>query len=211
MQYPCVKLEFVGSEDEQVRRRTGGRSARVRGAVLQATLQATAEHGPGAVTISEIARRAGVHATSIQRRWGSRENVMLDALMAYSDEKLPIPDTGTLRDDLIAFGRSMKAYLATPLGEALARTMAATEDDAALAANRAQFWEARYGNARAIIDRAINRNEVAAGTNPELALDMLVAPLHFRKLLTRQPIDDSLVERIVDTLMHGLVDAGCVE
>ena len=191
---------------EQVRRRTGGRSARVRSAVLHATLQATAEHGPGGVTISEIARRAGVHATSIQRRWGSRENVILDAMLTYSQEKLPIPNTGALRDDLIAFARSITAYLATPLGEALARTMAATEDDPTLAAGRAQFWQARYGAARVIIDRAIDRLELAGGTDPVLALELLAAPLHFRKLLTGQPIDDNLVEHMVDTLIRGLVE-----
>ena len=191
--------------EQQVRRRTGGRSARVRGAVLQAALEAMAEHGLDGVTISEIARRAGVHATSIQRRWRSRENVALDAMLTYSQEKLPIPDTGSLRDDLIAFARSIAAYLDTPLGEALARTMAATDDDPALVANRARFWQARYETARVIVDRAIDRREVSAGTDPELALELLVAPLHFRKLLIRQPIDDSLVEHMVDTLLHGLV------
>ncbi len=189
---------------QQVRRRTGGRSARVRGAVLRAALQAIAEHGLDEVTISEIARRAGVHATSIQRRWGSRENVALDAMLTYSQEKLPIPDTGSLRDDLIAFARSIAAYLGTPLGEALARMMAATDDDSALVANRARFWQARYETARVIVDRAIDRREVAAGTDPELALELLVAPLHFRKLFTRQLLDDGFVEQMVDTLMHGL-------
>jgi AcrR family transcriptional regulator len=187
-----------------VRRRTGGRSARVRSAVLDATLQAMAEHGPSGLTISDIARRSGVHATSIQRRWGSRETVALDALLTYSQEKLPIPDTGTLRGDLIAFGRSIAAYLATPLGEALARTMAATEDDLSVAANRAEFWRARYEAARVIVDRAIDRREIAAKTDPELAMEMLVAPLHFRKLLIRQAIDESRVEHLVDTLIGGL-------
>jgi AcrR family transcriptional regulator len=190
--------------EQQVRRRTGGRSARVRGAVLQAALQAMAEHGLDGVTISEIARRAGVHATSIQRRWGSRENVALDAMLTYSQEKLPIPDTGSLRDDLVAFARSVATYLDTPLGEALARTMAATDDDPALVANRARFWQARYETARVIVDRAIDRREVSAGTDPELALELLVAPLHFRKLFTRQLLDDGFVEQMVDTLMHGL-------
>jgi AcrR family transcriptional regulator len=172
---------------------------------MHATLQAMAEHGAGGVTVSDIARRAGVHATSIQRRWGSRENVMLDAMLTYSQEKLTIPNTGTLRDDLIAFALSITAYLATPLGEALARTMAATDDDPTAAANRAQFWQARYGTARVVVDRAIDRHELAAGTDGELVLELLVAPLHFRKLLSRQPIDDSFVEHVVDTLISGLV------
>ena len=188
---------------DQVRRRTGGRSARVRDAVLGAALQAMAEHGLGGVTISEIARGAGVHASSIQRRWGTRENVMLDALLTYSQEKLPIPDTGALRGDLVAFGRSIAGYLTTPLGQAVARTMAATDDDPTLAAGRARFWQSRYDTARVIIDRAVDRAEVAADTDPELALELLVAPLHFRKLLTRQTVDDDFVDHLVDALMRG--------
>jgi AcrR family transcriptional regulator len=188
----------------EVRRRTGGRSARVRAAVLRAALEAMAESGPTGATISEIARRAGVHATSIQRRWGSCENVILDALLSYSQEKLPIPDTGSLRDDLVEFGRSIAGYLATPLGEAVARTMAASEDDQTIAASRDQFWQARYDIARAIIDRAVARREITEDTDPQMALELLVAPLHFRKVLTRQPVDDGFVERMVDTLMRGL-------
>jgi AcrR family transcriptional regulator len=188
---------------DQVRRRTGGRSARVRDAVLGAALQAMAEHGLGGVTISQIARGAGVHASSIQRRWGTRENVMLDALLTYSKEKLPIPDTGALRGDLVAFGRSIAGYLTTPLGEAVARTMAATDDDPTLGASRARFWQSRYDAARVIIDRAVDRAEVAADTDPELALELLVAPLHFRKLLTRQTVDDDFVDHLVDALMRG--------
>ena len=190
--------------EQKVRRRTGGRSARVRDAVLRATLQALAEHGPDGLTVSEIARRAGVHATSIQRRWGSRENVFLDTLSTYSREKLPIPNTGSLRGDLIAFAQSMTGYLTTPLGETVVRTLAATENDPALAANRAQFVGARYEAARVMIDRAADRGELRPGTAPQVAVELLVAPLHFRTLLTRQPIDDSFVEQVVDALLHGL-------
>jgi AcrR family transcriptional regulator len=189
---------------QEVQRRPGGRSARVRAAVLQATLEAMAEHGPGGVTISEIARRAGVHATSVQRRWGTAENVMLDAMLTRSQDELPVPDTGTLRGDLIAFARLIAAYLATPLGAALQRMMAVTEDDPELADGRTRFWRTRYDAAQVMIARAIERNELAAGTDPALALELLVAPLHFRTLLIRQPLDESLIEQVVDTLLRGL-------
>jgi AcrR family transcriptional regulator len=189
---------------KEVQRRPGGRSARVRAAVLQAALEAIAEHGPGGVTISEIARRAGVHATSVQRRWGTADNVTLDAMLTRSEEQLPVPDTGTLRGDLIAFARLIAAYLATPLGTALSRMMAVAEDDPDMAAGRLEFWRTRYDIARVMISRAIGRRELAAGTDSQLALELLIAPLHFRALLTRQPIDDTMIEQVVDTLLRGL-------
>jgi AcrR family transcriptional regulator len=191
-------------ESEQgVRRRTGGRSAKVRVAVLQSTLQALAEHGYSGLTISEIARRSGVHATSIQRRWVALENVLLEAVLGYSQQKLPIPNTGSLRGDLLAFGRSLTRYLATPIGETVLRTLAAAEDNPTLAANRAQIIKARYDATRVMGERAAERGELRPGIDPQIAVELLVAPLNLRKL-TRQPIDDSFIKNLVDTLLHGL-------
>ncbi|WP_245787281.1 TetR/AcrR family transcriptional regulator [Amycolatopsis saalfeldensis] len=187
-----------------VARRSGGRSARVRADVLAATLEALAEHGTGALTVSEVARRSGVHATSIQRRWGTLQNLILDALLSYSQEQLPTPDTGNLRDDLIALARLIASYLDTPLGVALAEAMVAADDDPTLADSRAQFWQGRYEATRIVVRRAADRHELAADADHQLALELLVAPLHFRALLTRQPIDEGWIERMVDVLLRGL-------
>ena len=189
---------------DQAARRPGGRSARVRADVLRSTLEALAERGQDSLTVSEIARRSGVHATSIQRRWGTLPNLVLDALLTYSQEQLPIPDTGNLRDDMIALARLIAAYLDTPMGTALAQAMVAGDDDPNLAANRARFWQSRYDATRAIVDRAIDRRELAADTDHQLALEVLVAPLHFRALLIRQPVDEGRIERMVDVLLRGL-------
>jgi len=186
------------------RRRTGGRSARVRQAVLQATVQTVAERGADAVNIAEIARQAGVHDTSIYRRWPTKEHLIFDSLLDYSVAQLPIPDTGTLRADLLAFASLIASYAATPIGEALLKTMAVTDDDAALAAGRAQFWRFRLDQARAMIDRAITRGELRADIDPALALELLIAPLHFRLLLTRQPIDERISGQLIDLVLDGL-------
>jgi AcrR family transcriptional regulator len=187
-----------------VARRSGGRSARVRADVLKATLEALAEHGTGALTVSEVARRSGVHATSIQRRWGALQNLILDALLSYSQEQLPTPDTGNLREDLVALARLITSYLDTPLGAALAKAMVAADDDPARADSRAQFWRSRYDATRTIISRAVDRHELAEDADPQLVLELLVAPLHFRALLTRQAIAEGWIERMVDALLLGL-------
>jgi AcrR family transcriptional regulator len=186
------------------RRRTGGRSARVRQAVLQATVQTVAERGADAVNIAEIARQAGVHDTSIYRRWPTKEHLIFDSLLDYSVAQLPIPDTGTLRADLLAFASLIASYAATPIGQALLKAMAVTDDDAALAAGRAQFWQFRLDQARAMIDRAITRGELRADTDPALAIELLIAPLHFRLLLSRQPIDERISGQLIDLLLNGM-------
>jgi AcrR family transcriptional regulator len=193
----------IEESEERVRRRTGGRSAKVREAVLHATLQALDEHGYSGLTISEIARRAGVHATSIQRRWGSLENVLLEALLGYSRQKLPIPNAGSLRGDLLAFARSLTRHLGTPTGETVLRILAAAEADSALAANRTQIIKARYDLTRVMVERAADRGELNPGTDPRLAVELLVAPLNLRKLMG-EPIDDKFVKQVVETLLRGL-------
>lgn len=201
-QESCVRIRPVS--EPVVQRRTGGRSARVREAVLKAALDTVAEHGADTVSISEIARQADVHETSIYRRWPTKEHLVLDALLDYSEANLPIPDTGTLRDDLVAFATATSAYLDSPLGRTLARAMAVAGDDDTLAAGRAQFWKARLDLASTMIARAKQRGEVPADLDAALALELVIAPLHFRALLTRQPIEEHAIAQLVDVLLAGL-------
>lgn len=192
--------------EEPVRRRTGGRSARVREAVLGATLQALQADGLPGLTISEIARRSGVHATSIQRRWGTLENVLLEAVLTYSEQTLPIPDTGSLRGDFVAFARLMANYLSTPLGEILVRTMAGAQETSARAEMRAEIVRNRFAAASVMAGKAIERGEIRPEIDPKFAQELLVAPLYLRKLVTREPIDDAFIQNVVDTLLGGLAD-----
>lgn len=171
---------------------------------MKATLHAVAEHGADAVNISELARKADVHETSIYRRWPTKEHLVLDALLDYSEAKLPIPDTGTLRDDLIAFATAVAGYLDSPLGRTLVRSMAVAGDDDTLAAGRAQFWKSRLDLASAIIARAKDRGEVPTDLGAATALELVIAPLHFRALLTREPIGDHDIAALVDALLTGL-------
>ncbi|HYG07050.1 MAG TPA: TetR-like C-terminal domain-containing protein [Stenotrophomonas sp.] len=188
----------------EVRRRTGGRSARVREAVMQAAADALGELGPAGLSFSELARRSGVHATSIQRRWGSIENVILEALLDASQVRIAIPDSGELRRDLCGVARSLAGYLSSPLGEGIVRMMAASKDDYALAQSRAAFYKVRFNAAEVIIERAIARGELPQGTDAKLLLEMLSGPIYFRVLMTREVVDEGFIEKVVGVLLDGV-------
>ncbi|WP_406164610.1 TetR/AcrR family transcriptional regulator [Streptomyces sp. NBC_00996] len=186
------------------RRRTGGRSARVRQAVLDATVAALAEEGIESVSVAGVAARAGVHETSIYRRWKTREGLIVAALLAHSEQTLPVPDTGSLRQDLSAFARAVAHMTASPLGAALVRAMATTDDSPEIAQSRAEFWQARLDTVRAIIDRAAARGELTTVFAPRLVLETLIAPVHFHALMTREPLDDHYPDQLIDLLLQGL-------
>ncbi|MFD2472323.1 TetR/AcrR family transcriptional regulator [Amycolatopsis silviterrae] len=190
--------------DAEVRRRPGGRAARVRAAVLDATNQLLREEGLTGLKVSEVAQRAQVNETTVFRRWGTRENLIIDALLADAAEQLPVPDNGTLRDDLLAYATSLAKYLTSPAGNALERTLASAGDDPTTRQLRDQYWNARYAQSGQIAARAVERGELPEATDPRFVLEMLVAPLHFRIVLTREPLEPDLPARIVDTLLHGL-------
>jgi AcrR family transcriptional regulator len=187
-----------------VHRRPGGRSARVRQSVLDATLASLAEGGLDKLTVADVAERAGVHETSIRRRWRTKEDLISDALLNNSEQYLPIPDTGSIREDLATFAAELAAYLTTPLGRALIQAMTAAGEDAALAEARTVFWQARYELASAMLERAVDRGELPATVDSRLALEALIAPLNFRALLTGAPPDDALPSQLADLVLDGI-------
>ncbi len=133
-------------------RRPGGRSARIRSAVLTATLKELAAVGYGHLSFEGIARRAGVHRSTLYRHWNDKHELVTEALLARSEVTMPIPDTGSLRTDLLEFGRSIVANITAPEYEAIVRAVASDSTTAkALGRPARDFWEQRLRRAR--VDR----------------------------------------------------------
>lgn len=187
-----------------VRRRPGGRSAEKRAAILAATVQLLAEAGPAGLTVTEVAQRAGVHETSIYRRWGTRERLALEAMTELSGDLLPVPDTGTLHEDLVTFGQELCEYDESQLGKALIRTMAANEDDEETAELRSRFWQARYAECKVIVERAVERREMPASVDGRVLLEVFVSPIHTRALLTREPVTVEFLNQLAGLVINGL-------
>ncbi|OKH83925.1 TetR/AcrR family transcriptional regulator [Mycolicibacterium sp.] len=186
------------------RRRPGGRSARVRQSVIEATVAVIAEKGLTDFTVNDVAARAGVHATSIYRRWGTRDNLITDTLLDYSRHTIPVPDTGSVRADLYRLLTAIAAYLNTSIGRALAQALATGGDESRWQTVRFEFWTTRLALTRTIVDRAVERGELPPETDARLVLEMLVAPLQFRTLVTREQFGEELCTRLTDAVLDGL-------
>ncbi|MDI9933451.1 TetR/AcrR family transcriptional regulator [Rhodococcus sp. IEGM 1354] len=170
-------------------------------AVHEAVFAAVVEVGVDKVGIPDISRRAGVRDTTIYRRWGTRENLILDVMLTGSERILRVPDTGALKDDLTAFATALDGYLASALGEGLIRVLASITDSPATAEARTTFWSQRLRSVQVIIHRAVERSEVPADVDAGLAIELLISPIHFRHLLTRQPCDREFIDSLVNAVM----------
>lgn len=192
------------AENVEPLRRPGGRAAKVREAVHRAVLEAVEEHGVDKVGIPDISRRARVRDSSIYRRWGTRENLVLDVMLSVSERTLPLPDTGSLRADLTLFATALIAYLDTPLGAGVARALAFLTDSEQVAEARKAFWDKRYEANQAMVTRAVERGELPAGTDAKTVIETLIAPIHFRRFLTHEPMDDRFIDQHVTRVIRAL-------
>ncbi|MFI8946395.1 TetR/AcrR family transcriptional regulator [Streptomyces sp. NPDC053750] len=177
------------------------RGERMRRAVLAAAVELLSSQGLAGATVGAVARAAGVHETSVYRRWGTRENLILDALSTELDAALPIPDTGYVREDLLGFFGTLARLLATPQGRALLRL--SVEQDDTLEDRRGPYWSERLDRAVVMVRRGVERGELAADTDPGLVVEAVSGPLFVRVLLSGAPLDDALVRGLVDLALEG--------
>lgn len=184
--------------------RTGGRSARVRAAVLRATLEALLAGEADDVSVRVIAQRAGVHETSIYRRWGTKTNLILDAAVSETQAAIPVPDTGSLRDDLLALLSSIADFMTAPVGEMLLRLALRNDDQPEDRTARERFWAERFTTGQAVLERAQARGELRPGLDYRLISETLIGAIYVRLLLTREPIDGTLTEHVVDLVLAGI-------
>lgn len=202
---PPVVGETLGVVADPTPRRPGRpRDARADEAILAAVVDVLGEVGFTGLTIDAVAHRAGVGKATVYRRWDTKEQLVLDALAAgrvdYEE-----PDTGNLRGDLIAF------YL--PLTDTQAqlgavRLMPALAAEAAIDDQIAERLRAFVSDRRTpvahLLERARQRGEVDPELDLELAIDLLTGPLMYRLYFSGGPVDQALVEALVDRVLRAI-------
>jgi AcrR family transcriptional regulator len=178
------------------------RGEHVRQAVLAAAFDELAANGFDGATVAGVAKRSGVHETTVYRRWVTRENLLVAALLERSADAIPTPDTGSTRRDLLAIVRGIIAYVRSPAGRAVLRAATLPVDDT-YADLREGFWARRLDALSPVVARGVERGDLRPDCDARLLLEMLVAPIHGRLLLTGEPVDDDLAEQLVELALNG--------
>ncbi|MFZ0905362.1 MAG: TetR/AcrR family transcriptional regulator C-terminal ligand-binding domain-containing protein [Mycobacterium sp.] len=178
------------------------RGEHVRQTVLAAAFEELAANGFDGATVAGVAKRSGVHETTVYRRWVTRENLFLAALLERSADAIPAPDTGSTRRDLLAIVRGIIAYVCSPEGRAVLRA-ATLPVDHVYADAREAFWARRLDVLSPVVARGIERGDLRTDIDARLLLEMLIAPIHGRLLLTGELVDDDLAEQLVDVALNG--------
>lgn len=207
----------MAATSHQRRSRPGGRSARVRAAVLAATLDVLAEHGFDGLELPEVALRAGVHATSIYRRWQSRARLVGEALLERGRPLSQTPDTGALRTDLEQLLLEGGALLRMPPVQALFEILLTQSEHPTptptptpeIVRARDRFFNAHLVEAHTIVNRAVARSELPAGADPAALVELVIGPALLRALFMGRSLDAEAVARIARQAASALRADAC--
>ncbi|HEY3833141.1 MAG TPA: TetR/AcrR family transcriptional regulator [Acidimicrobiia bacterium] len=167
-------------------------------AILEAALAEYAARGLEAMSVDAVAARAGVSKATIYRRYPSKVELVMAAVLMLCEETSPEFDTGTLEGDVRGYVSNLAQVISDPVYGAAKRTLlfdAVTNDD--LLRMHRTLVATRRDQVRAMFERAIDRGEMRTDTDLEFATDQLGAPLFYRHLLLHDDIDDTYVAKVV--------------
>lgn len=172
---------------------------------LQATIHLLAEIGFDGMTMDLVAARAKAGKATLYRRWPSKEVLVRDALISMSRNSVEVeklPDTGSLRDDLLAV---LKPYsmeyserkLKVLAGLGSFSTQHQKLYDEALAGIFGPWTEVNT----TLMKRAVERGELPPDANMEMACDVIVSMTAFRTSTQRKQFDKASYEVLLDHIL----------
>ncbi|MGW1814569.1 TetR/AcrR family transcriptional regulator [Streptomyces sp. NPDC002125] len=179
--------------------RPGGRTARVREAVLRAAGDALVEQGFDGLDLADVARRAEVGKTTVYRRWSTTAGLVADLLHDMAEQSVPRTDTGSLDEDLRANARLVLRTLTDPRqGPLFAAVIAAATCDARTAEALHRFYAVRVEEWAGCVTAAAERGELPPGTDAREVIRAVSAPLYYRLLASGDPLDEAVADRAAE-------------
>ncbi|HEX4703583.1 MAG TPA: TetR/AcrR family transcriptional regulator [Pseudonocardiaceae bacterium] len=172
-----------------------------RAAICDSVFALLAEVGYDRMTMDAVAARAHVSKATIYRNWPDKPDLVADALSYHFSDAPVLPDTGSLRGDLLAvLTRACQAGNGLD-GEVIVGVMTAAARNPMLAKTMHEaMYEKKHGMHEALIGRAVRRGEVPPGTDPHLLHEVLHSMLLTRRLECYQ-LDDAYARHVVDDVL----------
>ena len=195
--------------EQAQRTRQRRRGEELEAALLTAAWEELAEAGFGRLTMESVAARAKTGVAVLYRRWPNKDDLVLAAIRHYgTSHPVDVPDTGSLRGDLIALiGDFSNARIgfATVMSAVFSGLLAST--GLTPAEVREKLIVDRPLSSEQVFTRAQERGEIDLDSIPPAVLAMPFDLMRHDLLMTYKPIPEERVLAIVDDLFLPLVAA----
>jgi AcrR family transcriptional regulator len=169
-------------------------------------MQELAEVGYGRLSIEAVARRAAVGKTAIYRRWSNKLEMVLEIVSDVAGRSLPLPDTGSLLGDLeillMIVSRALQHRLASQIIPDLLAEAARNPQIAQTLQRALRTHQHAVGTK--LVGQAVERGELPAGADPDVAVDLILGPLYWRLAISRTPITDDYLALLTEAVTAAL-------
>jgi AcrR family transcriptional regulator len=180
------------------------RGAAVVERVLDLTLEELARVGFHRLSVPEVAERAGLNKTSVYRRWATKGALVAAALERAMGHDDTLPDTGSLRSDILAFALAAASWADSSVGRAVMKTLLTDGDDPDVRAIIATLIVARANGPRTLFKRAVARGELDAKADVRMAMTVIAGAVSHRVLVENASVTEAFVKRLVRLVVDGL-------
>ncbi|HET6550623.1 MAG TPA: TetR/AcrR family transcriptional regulator [Solirubrobacter sp.] len=179
------------------------RDPRRREAVLAAAVALIAEVGYDRMTVDALATRAGVSKPTIYRRWPrGKEDIVAEAIRAKRAAAGELPDTGSVRGDLLAMLEKIASSVEPQLAGGVLSHLRESDELTRLFRDEVVADERR--RYQVLLDRAAARGEVAGPVTP-LFTDIAGSVIFTRSLILGEPLDRAFLEELVDRVLLPII------
>jgi AcrR family transcriptional regulator len=201
-----TKVKEAKSSNEEVRASLGRkRDDTLDARLIESAIDVLAEVGFDGMTMDMVAARAKAGKAGVYRRWASKAELVRDALIAMSRSSVELdrlPDTGSLRGDLLAVLKpyssdhgDKKFRVLSGLGSFFSAYRKSAEEATA------GIFEPWTAVNRSLMLRAVERGELHADADIEMACQVIIAMTAYRTLLQSKPFDKKVYGALLDNVL----------
>jgi AcrR family transcriptional regulator len=197
-------------EDAAPQRKGRPRDERIDREITAAALDVLSDHGFDRFSVEEVAVRAGVAKTTIYRRFPTRNDLIVGALLRLNDDLPAAPPAGPVRDRLVGVLAGIRRRSTVSVrGRILMQVVSEGLRDPALAdLVHQRVLAPRRQVLRDVIADGIASGELRDDIDADAVLPVLVGPMLYLGMWSGSAIAEGVtVESVVDLVLSGLTRA----
>jgi AcrR family transcriptional regulator len=184
-------------------RRGRPRSPEAGEAILEATGRLLSSEGYLGLTVSKVAARARASKSTIYRRWPTKEHLVMAAF-----DRWPVlmpRDRGDLLSDLLdLYQQYLRSHYRAPTGAIIPALVAERVSNPELSVLFDSLMRRRLDPTRVVLRRAIERGELPADTDLELAVEAVTAAAVMRVYVLPSDLSVKAMRRLFVVQLRGL-------
>lgn len=174
-------------------------------AIVAAFYDELAETGHEGLSMDRVAARAGVGKAALYRRWPSKERMFAELVAGLGGHGPPIADRGSLPEELVAYFNDGAALLEDPLiRRTIPYLISRARSSSELVQSLARLPGPSRESGRFMLRRAIDRGELPADVDIEIALDLITAPLIVHGFIQGQTLGSDYPGRLAAAVLRGI-------